>query len=79
LAAAPEDPEMLPWHSARAASIISTSRSGYRAAQIAEVATVPVRIKNMTDAEVLEVQLIELSIVVKGLLCVHAGLHIVSM
>ena len=31
----------------------------YRAAQIAEVATVPVRIKNMTDAEVLEAQLIE--------------------
>ncbi len=31
----------------------------YRAAQMAEVATVPVRIKNMTDAEVLEAQLIE--------------------
>lgn len=31
----------------------------YRAAQIAEVATVSVRIKNMTDAEVLEAQLIE--------------------
>ena len=31
----------------------------YRAAQIAEIATVPVRIKNMTDAEVLEAQLIE--------------------
>jgi len=31
----------------------------YRAAQIAEVATAPVRIKNMTDAEVLEAQLIE--------------------
>jgi ParB family chromosome partitioning protein len=31
----------------------------YRAAQIAEVDTVPVRIKNMTDAEVLEAQLIE--------------------
>jgi ParB family chromosome partitioning protein len=31
----------------------------YRAAQIAEAATVPVRIKNMTDAEVLEAQLIE--------------------
>jgi ParB family chromosome partitioning protein len=30
----------------------------YRAAQIAKVATVPVRIKNMTDAEVLEAQLI---------------------
>jgi ParB family transcriptional regulator, chromosome partitioning protein len=31
----------------------------FRAAQMAEVATVPVRIKNMTDAEVLEAQLIE--------------------
>jgi ParB family transcriptional regulator, chromosome partitioning protein len=31
----------------------------YRAAQMAEVATVPVRIKNLTDAEVLEAQLIE--------------------
>ena len=31
----------------------------YRAAQMAEAATVPVRIKNMTDAEVLEAQLIE--------------------
>jgi ParB family chromosome partitioning protein len=31
----------------------------YRAAHIAEAATVPVRIKNMTDAEVLEAQLIE--------------------
>jgi ParB family chromosome partitioning protein len=31
----------------------------YRAAQLAEVATVPVRIKHMTDAEVLEAQLIE--------------------
>jgi ParB family chromosome partitioning protein len=31
----------------------------YRAAHIAEVDTVPVRIKNMTDAEVIEAQLIE--------------------
>jgi ParB family chromosome partitioning protein len=31
----------------------------YRAARMAEVATVPVRIKNLTDAEVLEAQLIE--------------------
>jgi ParB/RepB/Spo0J family partition protein len=31
----------------------------YRAAQMAEVVTVPVRIKNLTDAEVLEAQLIE--------------------
>ena len=31
----------------------------YRAAQIAEAATVPVRIKNLSDAEALEAQLIE--------------------
>ena len=51
----------------------------YRAAQLAEVATVPVRIKNLTDAEVLEAQLIELSIVVKRFLSVFAGLHVVDM
>ena len=51
----------------------------YRAAQIAEVATVPVRIKHLTDAEVLEAQLIELSIVVKRFLSVFAGLHVVDM
>ena len=51
----------------------------YRAAQLAEVATVPVRIKNLTDAEVLEAQLVELSIVVKRFLSVFAGLHVVDM
>jgi ParB family chromosome partitioning protein len=51
----------------------------YRAAQMAEAATVPVRIKDMTDAEVLEAQLIELSIVVKRFLSVFAGLHVVDM
>jgi ParB family transcriptional regulator, chromosome partitioning protein len=51
----------------------------YRAAQMAEVAAVPVRIKYMTDAEVLEAQLVELSIVVKRFLSVFAGLHVVDM
>ena len=51
----------------------------YRAAQMAEAATVPVRIKNLTDAEALEAQLIELSIVVKRFLSVFAGLHVVDM
>jgi ParB family chromosome partitioning protein len=51
----------------------------YRAAQLAKVATVPVRIKHMTDAEVLEAQLIELSIVVKCFLFVYAGSHVVYM
>ncbi len=40
----------------------------YRAAQIADAATIPVRIREMSDAQVLEAQLIELSIVVKRFL-----------
>jgi ParB family chromosome partitioning protein len=51
----------------------------YRAAQLAEVATVPVRIKNLTDAEVLEAQLIELSIVVKRFLCLRAAPYVLYM
>ena len=51
----------------------------YRAAQMAEVATVPVRIVDLTDAESLEAQLVELSIVVKRFLSVFAGLHVVDM
>ena len=51
----------------------------FRAAQMAEAATVPVRIKNLTDAEALEAQLVELSIVVKRFLSVFAGLHVVDM
>jgi ParB family transcriptional regulator, chromosome partitioning protein len=49
----------------------------YRAAQMAEVAAVPVRIKYMTDAEVLEAQLVELSIVGKNFLCLYALRHVV--
>jgi ParB family chromosome partitioning protein len=48
----------------------------YRAAQMAEVAAVPVRIKYMTAAEVLEAQLIELSRVGKRFLCLHAARHV---
>ena len=44
----------------------------YRAAQMAEVPTVPVRVVNLTDAEALEVQLIDLSIVGKSFLCLYA-------
>jgi ParB family chromosome partitioning protein len=51
----------------------------FRAAQIAEIATIPVRIKNLTDAEVLEAQLIELSRVVKRFSSLDAGLHVVDM
>ena len=46
---------------------------------MADAATVPVRIKNMTDAEVLEAQLIELSIVVKRFLCVRAAPYVLYM
>ena len=41
----------------------------YRAAKIAEAPTVPVRIVHLTDAEALEAQLVELSIVGKGFRC----------
>jgi ParB family chromosome partitioning protein len=51
----------------------------YRAAQMAEASTVPVRIKNLTDAEALEAQLIELSIVVKRFLPFVGALHVVDM
>src|ERR1700678_1584577 len=51
----------------------------YRAAQMAEAATVPVRIKNLTDAEALEAQLIELSIVGKSFRCLHAARYVVYM
>ena len=51
----------------------------YRSAQMAEKETVPTRIREMTDAEVLEAQLVELSIVVKRFLSVFAGLHVVDM
>ena len=51
----------------------------FRAAQIAEVPTVPVRIVNLSDAEALEAQLIELSIVGKSFLCIHAARYVVYM
>jgi ParB-like nuclease domain len=51
----------------------------YRAAQIAEAPMVPVRIVNLTDAEALEAQLIELSIVVKRFLFVYAALRVIYM
>ena len=51
----------------------------YRAAQIAEALTVPVRIVNLTDAEAIEAQLIELSIVGKSFLCLYATWHVVYM
>ena len=51
----------------------------YRASALAEKDTIPGIIREMTDAEVLEAQLVELSIVVKRVLSVFAGLHVVDM
>ena len=48
-------------------------------AQLAEVDSTPVRIVNLTDAEALEAQLIELSIVGKSFRCLHVILHVVYM
>jgi ParB family transcriptional regulator, chromosome partitioning protein len=51
----------------------------YRGAALAERETVPVCIREMTDAQVLEAQLIELSIVGKSFLCLYATWHVVYM
>jgi ParB family chromosome partitioning protein len=51
----------------------------YRAAQMAGAATVPVRIVNLNDAEALEAQLVELSIVVKRFLCLRAAPYVLYM
>jgi ParB family chromosome partitioning protein len=51
----------------------------YRAAQLAELFSIPARIVEIDDAKALEWQLVELSIVVKRFLFVYAGLHVVSM
>ena len=51
----------------------------FRAAQIAEVSTIPACIVNLSDAEALEAQLVELSIVGKSFLCLHAARYVVYM
>jgi ParB family chromosome partitioning protein len=51
----------------------------YRDARMAEVATIPVRIKHLTDAEALEAQLVELSIVVKRFHCLRAAPYVLYM
>ena len=51
----------------------------YRAAKIAEGSTVPVRIVHLTDAEALEAQLIELSIVDKSFFVFMRSRHVVCM
>jgi ParB family chromosome partitioning protein len=51
----------------------------YRASQLAGRETIPALVREMSDAEVLEAQLVELSIVVKRFLSVFAGLHVVDI
>jgi len=51
----------------------------FRAAHLAGMDVVPVRIVQLSDEQALEWQLIELSIVVKCFLFVYAGSHVVYM
>jgi ParB-like chromosome segregation protein Spo0J len=49
----------------------------YRAARLAELFSVPARIVEIDDAQALEWQLVELSIVGKNFLCLYALRHVV--
>ena len=51
----------------------------FRAAHLAEMDEVPVRVVQLSDEQALEWQLVELSIVGKSFRCLHAVLHIVYM
>jgi ParB family chromosome partitioning protein len=51
----------------------------FRAAQLAELFSLPARIVELDDAAAMEWQLIELSIVVKRFPFVYVGPHVVSM
>jgi ParB family transcriptional regulator, chromosome partitioning protein len=51
----------------------------FRAAHIAEMGEIPVRIVQLSDEQALEWQLIELSIVGKSFLCLYATWHVVYM
>ncbi len=51
----------------------------FRAAQLAELSSLPARIVDITDAQALEWQLVELSIVVKLFFFVWAVRHVVVM
>jgi ParB/RepB/Spo0J family partition protein len=51
----------------------------YRAAQLAELLSIPARIVELTDAQSQEWQLVELSIVGKSFRCRHAVRHVVYM
>jgi ParB-like chromosome segregation protein Spo0J len=51
----------------------------YRAAQLAELFSIPARIVEIDDTQALEWQLVELSIVGKSFLCIHAARYVVYM
>ena len=51
----------------------------YRSSLLAEKFSIPSRIVELTDAQALEWQLIELSIVGKNFLCLYAPRHVVCM
>jgi ParB family chromosome partitioning protein len=51
----------------------------FRAAQLAELFAIPVRIVEIDDAQALEWALVELSIVGKSFLCIHAARYVVYM
>ena len=51
----------------------------YRAAKLAALEQVPVRVVSLSDAACVEAQLFDLSIVGKSFRCLHAVLHIVYM
>jgi ParB family transcriptional regulator, chromosome partitioning protein len=51
----------------------------YRASLLAGKETIPALIREMSDAEVLEAQLVELSIVGKSFVCLHAAQYVVYM
>ncbi len=51
----------------------------FRAAQLAEVFSLPARIVELNDALAMEWQLVESSIVSKSFLCIHAARYVVYM
>ncbi len=51
----------------------------FRAAQLAELFSIPARIVEISDAQAVEWQIVELSIVVKRFLFDYAASHVVSM
>jgi len=51
----------------------------FRASKLAGRETIPASIRELTDTECLELQLIELSVVRKGFLCSVAARHVVYM